>query len=105
MIQYVGTQNAYTPKTIALQQNYPNPFNASTVITFRMDEPGQADLTIYHLNGAFVQRISSTFSAGEQTFTWDGKDVSGRNVASGIYVYQLRINGRHAGTRTMIMMK
>jgi len=104
-VQYVGTREIYRPRHYALQQNYPNPFNATTVIPFTMDKEGQAELTIYQLDGTFVQRILFTRSAGEQTFTWNGTDASGRDVASGIYVYQLRINGRHAGTRTMVMMK
>lgn len=105
MIQYVGTQDAYTPKTIALQQNYPNPFNASTGIPFRMDQSGYAELTIYSLDGRFVEKIASSLTAGDHIFTWNGTSENGQNVSSGVYVYQLRIDGKHAGTRTMIMMK
>jgi hypothetical protein len=104
-IQYTGIQDVYKPITHTLQQNYPNPFNASTTIPFRMDQNGYAELTIYTLDGRFVKKTAASLSAGEHIFTWNGTSEKGQNVPSGIYVYQLRINGHTAGTRTMVMVK
>lgn len=103
--QYTGIQEIYKPITHSLQQNYPNPFNASTIIPFHMDKNGNAELTIYSLDGRFVKSISSSLPAGNHTFSWHGTEDNGQIVPSGIYVYQLKINGHTAGTRTMVMIK
>jgi hypothetical protein len=41
---------------------------------------------------------------GEYEAFWDGTDPMGRQVASGIYLMQLTVNGRSA-TRKMYVMK
>lgn len=104
-VQYTGTQDHFRPVTHQLQQNYPNPFNASTTIPFHMDNNGVAELTIYTLDGRYVNKIAASLSAGEHTFIWNGTTENGHLVPSGIYVYRLRIDGRSSGTRTMVLLK
>jgi len=71
--------------------NHPNPFNTYTMITFRLDNPLVISLKIYNLTGRLVRTImvSQRLSAAEHSYTWDGKDQSGRAVSSGIYLYRL----------------
>jgi hypothetical protein len=35
---------------------------------------------------------------------WDGRDESGRELASGIYIYRLRADGQHL-TRSLLLLR
>ncbi|MEK7728874.1 MAG: FlgD immunoglobulin-like domain containing protein [candidate division KSB1 bacterium] len=95
------------PQAFALQQNYPNPFNPSTTITFTLpqDFRGVATLRIYNMLGEMVRElVQRDLSAGTYREVWDGLDASGRRMASGVYLYQLRA-GSFASTKKLVMMK
>jgi len=79
------------PNRFDLSQNYPNPFNASTRISFTLGKSGLTQLTIYDILGRNVKTmLSETMTAGYHDIIWNGKDDSGNNVASGIYLYRLQ---------------
>lgn len=113
-----------------LGQNYPNPFNPETRIPFVVgDAPTCSDpnkqhrvtLRIYNLlaqlvavpvlqggsggvaGGAELENLGLT--CAQYTAYWDGKDRrTGAEVASGIYLYRLEVDGR-AVVRKMIVTK
>jgi len=102
-------QGAHLPGQAVLGQNYPNPFNPLTQIT--VDVPGEtgqkvpSTLTVYSLRGRKVRTLcDGELSAGRHSFTWDGRDWSGRQVPSGTYLYSLRAGDR-VDTRKMILVK
>ncbi|MBN1561624.1 T9SS type A sorting domain-containing protein [candidate division KSB1 bacterium] len=75
-----------------LGQNYPNPFNAATRISFHLPKAAPASLDIYDVSGRFVTSLSQgTLDAGEHVAIWDGRDISGAAVASGIYYCRLQV--------------
>jgi flagellar hook assembly protein FlgD len=48
-------------------------------------------MIIYNVLGQQVKIIENNFmKAGHHIFDWNGLDVSGNEVASGIYFYELR---------------
>ncbi len=70
---------------INLKQNYPNPFNSSTTIEFTLPKSGYAELKVFDILGKEVSTlVSGKLNQGNHTCTFDGK-----NLASGIYYYQL----------------
>ena len=80
------------PQRFALQQNYPNPFNGDTVIRYASDHETVVTLTVYSLLGQRVRRlVDGRESPGQHTVQWDGRDDSGRPVASGVYLYRLQV--------------
>jgi len=82
------------PNSFTLSQNYPNPFNPSTEISFTIPVNGQVKLTVFDLLGRNVKTlISEELTAGSHEITWEGNDESGKNVASGIYLYKLETAG------------
>jgi hypothetical protein len=90
----VDENDSPVPNVFRLSQNHPNPFNPSTSIFFSLQEKGQASLVIYDLMGRKVRTlVSSELEAGEHELVWDGRDSSGGEVASGVYLYRLRSNG------------
>ncbi len=80
--------------------NYPNPFNPSTIIQFTVPydlSNENAELIIYDIQGQVVKHIvNQVLPAGNYVSKWYGKNDYGNDVASGIYIYRLRIAGRQA---------
>ncbi len=69
----------------------PNPFNPSTTITFRIPDASWTRLAVYDVHGWQIAiPATGMLTGGEHTARWDGRDVEGRTVASGIYYLELR---------------
>ena len=73
----------------SLAQNYPNPFNARTTIEYSLEAPGQVYIKIFNLLGEMVSEILNQYQLkGEYRVIFNSN-----NLASGIYMYQMRIGG------------
>jgi hypothetical protein len=89
----------------SLNQNYPNPFNLETKIEYYLPNPSWVTVTIYNIIGQKVKVLADEFQiAGTRSVTWDGKDTSGRTVASGIYVYKLKTD-KYVESKKMLLLK
>ncbi len=65
---------------------YPNPFNPQTTLAFSLSQPGRVDLTVYDLQGALVAVLAADHhTAGRHEVSWNGLDLHGQPVASGVY--------------------
>jgi hypothetical protein len=88
-----------------LQQNYPNPFNTSTEVAFYLPRSAPVKLEVFNVVGqSIITLADESLPAGRHVVHWDGCDVSGKPVASGIYFYRLETAGAVA-VRKMILMK
>jgi len=93
------------PVQYNLSQNYPNPFNPSTRISFDLIEPGQATLIIYNLLGKRINiLINRTMDAGHHRVEWNGLDMSGQPVSSGVYFYELR-SEKYIARKKMLLLR
>ena len=88
----VKKQNDAMPLEFELGQNYPNPFNSTTTILFTIPADGRVLIEIYNILGARVYAKEVFMAAGSHSFTWNGTDLSGKTVASGIYTYRVQTN-------------
>jgi sugar lactone lactonase YvrE len=78
-----------------LQPNVPNPFNPMTRIDFSVDRKRRVALAIYDLAGRLVKTlVDEPRGAGAHSVTWDGRDGRGTPAAGGIYMVQLKADGR-----------
>ncbi|MEE9269160.1 MAG: FlgD immunoglobulin-like domain containing protein [Candidatus Krumholzibacteria bacterium] len=88
-----------------LFQNHPNPFNPSTTISYDVPLRTRVTLRIFDVSGGLIRTlVNGAQPAGRRSVTWDGRDNSGRRVASGIYFYRLHANG-FSGTRKMVLIE
>ncbi|MFH1006032.1 MAG: FlgD immunoglobulin-like domain containing protein, partial [Candidatus Latescibacterota bacterium] len=99
--------SAPCPEEITLSSNWPNPFNPRTVITFALPEPAFVKLEVYNILG---QRVSipaeGLRQAGTHSVSWDGKDASGMEMASGVYFYRLVVDkGRFVQAKKMLLIR
>ena len=116
-----GVEDEYliNPVEFELSQNYPNPFNPSTVIGYQLPVSGNVSLKVYDVLGNEVATlVNEELASGEYEveFSAKGGSASGgnaslgssfqvvRNLASGIYFYQLRY-GDFIQTKKMILLK
>ena len=78
------------PSQFILNKAFPNPFNPKTQIDFGLPYGSHVELTIYGIDGRYIKTLVSSFMArGYYSLDWDGTDVDGNNVSTGIYLYQL----------------
>jgi hypothetical protein len=85
-----------------LLQNYPNPFNPETMIEYSLASNSTVELLIYNLLGQKVRTlVSGVQPIGVYKMNWDGKNDNGKNVVSGIYIYQIKMKGKDNKLRTM----
>lgn len=75
-----------------IEQNYPNPFNSSTTIRYQIPGNSRVKIKIFNLLGQEVKLIFDGIQpAGYKSVIWDSKNNSGASVASGIYLYKIKV--------------
>ncbi len=93
------------PRAFSVAQNYPNPFNPFTTIEYTLPKDTWVRLTIYDILGRKVRTLLDKHQlAGHRRVVWDSKDDVGREVASGIYFYQIRA-AEFTQSKKMVILK
>ncbi len=88
-----------------LFQNYPNPFNPETWIPYSLAKDLQVSLSIYDAQGRLILHQPLGFQlSGKHTAHWNGRNVMGEVVASGIYFYRLEA-GSFSTTRKLVVQR
>ena len=108
---------------LSLGQNEPNPFTPETRIPFELNESlfteGRTAVVSVRIYNVLQQLVASPVALrhpngqgplidleytqpGRHEAYWDGRDRSGREVASGIYFVQLTVNGARAIIRMYV---
>jgi hypothetical protein len=92
-----------------LINNYPNPFNPLTTIRYAVYGKRSEYRLILKIYNLICQEVLTLVDAyhdpGEYSIEWDGCDSFGRQVSSGIYLYQLSIGEQLIDMRKMLKMK
>lgn len=102
---YVNEETTPIPGKFELFQNYPNPFNQFTQIGFTLGNSDFVNLTIYDLLGRKIRTlVSENLTEGHNSVIWDGTDERGKEVASGIYMYELKA-GDFSMSKKLVLLK
>lgn len=100
----IGENDQHLPK-FELYQNYPNPFNPATRISFDLPETGPVSLQVFDIEGRLVNQLLDTkMRPGRHEVGWNGLDMTGSRVSSGIYIYRLR-SGKMLRTKKMTLLR
>ena len=108
---YVNVEDNIIVQTpeVLLQQNFPNPFNPSTTISFSVTQMSSfVTLEIYNIKGQKVKQLISgirQLPEGQHSVVWDGKDENNKPVSSGIYMYQLKVDGKAIASKKCLLLK
>ncbi len=78
------------PEAAALVGNWPNPFNPQTTVGVALAEAGTVRLQVLDARGRVVRTLADGhLPAGSHDLVWDGADLQGRPVPSGLYLARL----------------
>lgn len=89
-------------------KNYPNPFNPETKIYFSTVEDAESvEISIYNINGQKIKtfKIPQSATCNPNSIVWNGVDDSGKPVSSGVYLYQLKVDGKQIDTKRCLLLK
>jgi hypothetical protein len=80
---------------------YPNPFNPITNVSYSLQFPSEIKLEVYDLLGRHVAvLVSGTMTAGLHEVVFNGQEL-----ASGVYVTTLAVDGQRISARKMLLLK
>lgn len=93
-----------------LHQNYPNPFNPVTTLKYKILHLSFVRLTVYDIIGRKVKTLYEGIqSSGDFEVSWDGKDLNGNELATGIYLYRLEATSKNrtvfSETKKMMLIR
>jgi len=97
----VGIENSSVPQTTELFQNYPSPFNPVTSISYALGQAGQAELSVFNLNGQLVKQLMN----GKQEKGAHKVEFDAGDLTSGLYIYTLKVDGKQVQSRKMMLLK
>ena len=101
----VESEESMIPEKFALYDNFPNPFNPTTQITIDLPEDAYTELTIWNIMGQQVATVySGSLNAGRHNVTFNGRDMNGSMLSSGMYIYRVTA-GKYNATKKMTLMK
>ncbi|MFH0734889.1 MAG: FlgD immunoglobulin-like domain containing protein, partial [bacterium] len=84
-----------------------NPFNPSTTIRFTVTDNNEeiAKINIFNSLGELVSVLSvNLHGKGTYETVWNGTDIKGKSVSSGVYLYSLNL-GNKVLVKKMILSK
>lgn len=89
-------RNPAIAESFSLGQNYPNPFNPVTTIKYSLKFDSYVTMKIYDVTGKLVSTIiDGNIEAGNRQVNFDAK-----NLASGVYFYNITATYRDGVTKT-----
>jgi len=82
------------PRAVQLTGAVPNPFNPATDLKFSLPRDAAVSLKLYDVSGRLVRSLlNENLPAGHHEVRWNGRDDSGRSVASGTYFVRMLVDG------------
>jgi hypothetical protein len=96
----IGDQQTQLPAQFVLA-NYPNPFNPRTTISYALPHRAHVSLVVYDILGRHVQKLVDT----EQDANQYKIQFDANSLASGVYLYRLRVDGFTVKTQKMVLVR
>ncbi|MCK5051597.1 MAG: T9SS type A sorting domain-containing protein [Candidatus Cloacimonetes bacterium] len=93
---------------VDLYQNYPNPFNPETTISFNIQSSVyQAEIEIFNIKGQKVKTLNvvNPIINSVNKVIWNSENDNGNKVASGTYLYRLKLDDKVVAIKKMILIK
>ena len=104
------TQQEFEPTTFGILHNIPNPFGTTSLYTslnILSPKQGKLSLNVYNIKGQIVNTLYNNDVQKNQDIqlSWDGKNSQGKELSSGIYLYQLLIENRLYETKKVVIIR
>jgi hypothetical protein len=90
--------------------NYPNPFTGNTTIRYFLPDAAQVKLKVYDIMGNEISVLVDGWqNSGNQEVQFTAKDITGKDLSTGTYMYELTVYGNGSKNFTlrniMVMVK
>jgi hypothetical protein len=100
----IGVDSHLAGSLLRLSQGWPNPTRGTAVIPYALGSDGHVKLKIYDVAGRLVrQLVDERQAAGERVAVWDGRGERGGEVTSGVYFYELDVNGKRLRQKIVVV--
>ncbi len=97
----VSTDVPATAMVTPTLDSYPNPFNPRTTFAFSLPHAADVGLSVLDVRGHEVARLTQgQLGAGDHVIPWQGDDI-----AAGIYLGRLMVDGKVVSTRKVTVVK
>jgi hypothetical protein len=89
----------------SLSQNTPNPWTSATEIRYEVASSARVSIRVFNVAGQLVRTlVDGQADPGRHSVSWDGRDRSGKPVASGVYFCRMEA-GSYKAARKMLVVK
>jgi len=90
---------------LVVHNSAPNPFRRSTSLSYELPVAERVDVRVFDVSGRLVRTLvdSERQTAGLRSLSWNGRDDSGRSVASGVYFFRVNIGGESMERRSVLI--
>ncbi|MBC8374639.1 MAG: T9SS type A sorting domain-containing protein [FCB group bacterium] len=83
----------------------PNPFRSTTHIEFEIPQTNRVSIDVFDIRGRAVYSEKLSGSAGTNTWVWQGQNMQGHRVSTGIYFVRINDSQQIATRKLMLMNK
>lgn len=99
------TRQLGQPTSFNLQQNNPNPVFYSAIIRYALPQSCRVELKVFNVSGKeIVTLVEQNQGPGYYQVNWNIQNVSKKQLANGVYVYQLKAGG-FTETKKMVIVR
>ncbi len=89
-----------------ISKSFPNPFVQNTNIEFEVGYLSDVKIEIFNSNGVLVNvLVNQKMDYGTYKTTWNGTSVEGMMMPSGSYYAIMSINGKNAGSKSIVIAR
>jgi len=82
----------------------PNPFKDETRMSFTLARPLSVRVDVVDTSGRIVKKLESLpLAVGDQSVSWDGRDVAGNRAAPGVYLVRVSAGGEMHASRVALI--
>ncbi len=92
------------PRKYGLQSG-PNPFNSNLSVSYMLHQTDMVRVEIYNMTGQLVAQFNEGLRTADREYIidWDGKDLYGQNVASGVLLIKLITSEGSETTKAILL--
>jgi len=104
-VEEVAGRKPVLPREFDLGAAVPNPLGDQTEISFALPKASTVTLRVFTLTGQLVKTLAEgQRGAGIHRASWDGRDLLGNKVPSGVYFYRLETPS-YSSTKKMVVVR
>ncbi|MBD3377274.1 M20/M25/M40 family metallo-hydrolase [candidate division KSB1 bacterium] len=98
--------NQDVPEEFVLFPAYPNPFNGTTTLSYHLPAGTHVRLDVLNTQGQYVTTlVDAEQPAGTHRVIWNGNDLLGQQVSSGVYLTRLQAGENMQQAGKMVLVK